>query len=137
MTFFSVPRAAVTAMPSDGLTSATPFAGVIFTAEAATAALALALAAGLTWRVLCPLPEHPAPSSASASTAETLASCLSRRTCVPSPCRIVIRSMARMSALAFRTCLSSTEDARVRVVIPFQPYHFPMRTSMGLSDHKR
>ena len=42
MTFFSAPRAAVTVMPSDGLTSATPFPGVIFTAEVSCFGLSVA-----------------------------------------------------------------------------------------------
>ena len=53
MTFFSVPRVAVTVIPADGSASAAPFAGVIFTSGTATAALdavapGLALAAELT-----------------------------------------------------------------------------------------
>src|SRR5580704_18627838 len=78
MTFFNVPRVAVTVMPADGLASVTPFAGVIVTAAAGAAALVLGVAAaGLTWLVLCPAPEHAAASSVSAARAAAQAGRLS------------------------------------------------------------
>jgi hypothetical protein len=77
VTFFSVPRCAVTVMPADGSASLAPFAGVIFTSDAIAAAFFLA------WLALCPLPEQAAASSASAATAAMPAAPLSRLAAVP------------------------------------------------------
>ena len=65
-------------------------AGDIFTSRAAAAALAEALAAGLTWVVLCPPPVHAAASMVNTAMAAMPASRLGRRTGALSLRRIVI-----------------------------------------------